>query len=100
MSLRFRAHASSTGFNIRLNGAPELGPNVFSTDEFERAVLSKMSRDRVIMFVLQDSRSKVAYIWNVNAFVQEEESFGVYGPSIGGVVESKRGDGVGWKGLT
>ena len=49
------------------------------------------------MFVLQDSKSKVVYIWNVNVFVQEEESFGVYGPSIGGVVELKRGDGVGSK---
>ena len=87
-------HASSTGFNIRLNGAPELRPNVFSTDEFERVVLSEMSRDWVIVFVLQDSKSKVTYIWKVNTFVQEEESFGVYGPSIGGVVESKRGNGV------
>src|SRR3979490_1321135 len=97
MSLRFRAHASSTGFNIRLNGAPELGPNVFSMDEFERVVLSEMSRDWVIVFVLQDLKSKVIYIWNVNVFVQEGESFGVYGPSIGGVVKSKRGNRVGLK---
>ena len=56
-----------------------------------------MSRDLVIVFVLQDSKSKVVYIWNVNVFVQEVESFGVYGPSIGGVVKSKRGDRVGSK---
>ena len=87
-------YTSSTGFNIRLNRAWELGPNVFSTGEFERVVLSEMSRDQVIVFVLQDSKLKVAYIWNINMFVQEEESFRVYGPSFGGVVESKRGDGV------
>ena len=90
-------HASSTGFNIRLNGTLELRPNIFSMDEFECVVLSEMSRDWVIVFVLQDSKSKVANIRDVNTFVQEEESFGVYGPSISGVVELKRGDGVGSK---
>ena len=63
-------------------------------NEFECAVLSEMSRDWVIVFVLQDSKSKVANIWDINMFVQEEESFGVYGPSFGGIVELKRSNRV------
>ena len=63
-------------------------------DEFKRVVLSKVSRDQVIVFVLQDSESKVANIWDVDTFVQEEESFGVYGPLFNGVVESKGSNGV------
>ena len=51
----------------------------------------------MIVFVLQDSKSKVTYIWNVNVFVQKEESFRVYGPSCGGVVELKGSNGVGLK---
>ena len=63
-------------------------------DEFERAVLSKVSRNQVIMFVLQYLESKVTNIWDVDTFVQEEESFGVYGPSFSGVVKLKRSNGV------
>ena len=94
MSLGFRSHTSSTGFNVRLNRALELGPNIISTDEFEHAVLSKVSRYRVIMLVLQYLESEVANIGDVDMFVQEEESFGVYGPSFGEVIEMKGSNGV------
>ena len=66
-------------------------------DEFEHVVLSEMSRDWVIVFVLQDSKSKVTYIWKVNTFVQEEESFGVYGPLFGGIIELNSSNRIGLK---
>ena len=94
MSLGFRGYTSSIGTNVRLNRASKLGPNAISTDEFKHAVLYEVSKDWVIMLVLQYLESKVTNIRDIDTFVQEEETFGVYGPSLGGVIKSKGSNGV------
>ena len=81
-------HASSAGFNVRLNGVSEFGPDIISSDEFQCSILSKVSGDRVVMFILQYSESEIVNVGDVDTFVEQEESVSGNSPSITKVVES------------
>ena len=54
-------HTSSTGFNIGLNSVPEFQPNVVTSDQINGPVLAKVSRDWVVMIVLQNLKPEITH---------------------------------------
>jgi hypothetical protein len=64
--------AGGTGVAEFLYEGPKVGPNIFPSDYHEGFVLSGMSGEDVIMFVLEDSELEVVHIWNVNPIMMAE----------------------------
>jgi hypothetical protein len=64
--------AGGTGVAEFLHKGPEVGPDVFPSDYHEGFVLSGVSREDVVMFVLEDSESEIICIWNVNLIMVAE----------------------------
>ena len=58
----------------------EVGPYIVSSNELKGFVLSIVSRQDMIMFVLQDFKSEVRYVRNINPIVLAEKSTFVHGP--------------------
>ena len=66
--------AGGTGVAEFLHEGPKVGPDIFLPDYHEGFVLSGMSREDVIMVVLEDSESEVVYVRDVNPVVMTEET--------------------------
>jgi len=54
--------AGGTGVAEFLHEGPKVGPNIFPSDYHEGFVLSSVSGEDVIMFILEDSESEVVCI--------------------------------------
>ena len=60
----------STEIAVVFDDGPHIGPGIFLADQFQGLVLTKVSRNRMIMLVLQDVKSKARDIWNINPIIQ------------------------------
>ena len=64
--------AGGTGVAEFLHEGPKVGPDIFLLDYCQGFVLSGVSREDVIMVVLEDSESEVVRIGDVNLVVVTE----------------------------
>ena len=95
-----RAFASGGGIAEVFDHSPEIRPDVLATDELNGFVLSKVTRQDVIVIVLNDFESEVRIIWYVDSIVLEEKSRLVDGPVRGfGNGEMCGRDGIIGKGI-
>ena len=94
-----RMLASGTGVAEFLHEGPKVGPDVFPLDYRKSFVLSGVSREDVIMVILEDSESEVVHVRNVNPIVMTEKTTIVECP-VGGSRgrEVSRGKGINGKG--
>ena len=63
-----------------LNKGAEVGPYIVMSDELEGFVLSVMSGQDMVMFILEDFESEVHNVWYINLIVLVEESAFVHSP--------------------
>jgi hypothetical protein len=62
--------ARCTGGHIFLDEGADLQPSVFAADKVYSLVLSKVTRERVVMLITQDPESEVIGARDINAVVQ------------------------------
>ena len=59
MSLGFCSHASCTRLDVFLDKLSEAGPSIVSANEFYCLVLTRVSREDVVMLVSKNTKSEV-----------------------------------------
>ena len=95
-----RAFASGAGIAEVFDHSPEIRPDVLATDELNGFVLSEVTRQDVIMIVLDDSESEVRRVWYIDSIVLVEKSRLIDGPVRGfGNGEMCSRDGIIGKGI-
>ena len=88
----FSSVTTSTGLTEILNKVAKSGPGVLSSNQINSLVLTEVSGGRMIVFVPENSETKVIGVRYVNAIVLPEETIGVQRPSrIGFVRVEMRG---------
>ena len=81
MTRGFRMVTSSTGFDIVLHEGVNSGPSVLAADKFQSLVDAKVTRERVVMLIAEDSEPEVSIVRNVDAIVKPEETRVIDGPA-------------------
>ena len=81
MSLRFCSHTSSARLNIFLHKITESRPSVVTTDEVNGLILARVSREDMVMFVMENTEPEVVSIRNINEAVMAEKSVSGNGPT-------------------
>ena len=95
-----RALASGAGIAEVFDHSPEIRPDILATDELDGFVLSEVTRQDVIVILLNDFELEVHRIWYVDSIVLEEKSRLVDGPVRGfGNGEMCSRDGIIGKGI-
>ena len=72
MALGLGTHASGTRLAVFLDKGAHVRPEVFLPDGGEGFVLSEVSREDVVMFVLQELESEVVFVRYVDPVVPTE----------------------------
>ena len=78
-----RAFASGAGIAEVFDHSLEIRPDILALNEFDGFVLSKVTRQDVIMIVLNDFESEVHRIWYVDSIILAEKSGLIDGPVKG-----------------
>ena len=60
--------------DVVFDHGPDSGPGIFASDEVHGSVLPIVARDWVIMFVPEDSETKVLNVQNIDVSVKPEET--------------------------
>ena len=81
MSPWFSSHACGTRFDVFLDEFTESGPGVIATDDVCGLVLSRMSREDVVVLVTEYTESEVVCVRNVNEVIVTEETIRSNGPT-------------------
>jgi hypothetical protein len=71
MSFGFGSSASHTGVAVIGSEGAETGPDVFTSYKFNCLVLSEVTRDRMIVLELEDSKMEIVGVRDINPIVQE-----------------------------
>jgi hypothetical protein len=66
----FRAFALGAGIDEVVNECPHLRPNVITSDELVRFSLAEMSGYDMIVFVLENLKTEIMYVWNINLVLE------------------------------
>jgi hypothetical protein len=66
---RFGALARGAGVAIILNVSSHTWPYIFSANQLQGLVLTKVSRKGVIVLVLQDAQAEVRGVWDVDSVI-------------------------------
>ena len=66
MPRNLSAGADHAGQTIVLYECTEFWPSVFMSDKFQGSVLSKVSREGMIMLILEDSELEVIGVWYID----------------------------------
>ena len=95
-----RAFASGAGIAEVFDHSLEIRPDILAMDELNGFVLSKVTRQDVIMIILDDSESEVCRIWYIDSIALAEKSGLINGPVRGfRDREMCSGDGIIGKGI-
>ena len=95
-----RAFSSGAGIAEVFDHSPEIRPDVLAMDELNGFVLSEVTRQDVIVIVLNDFESEVRRIWYVDSIILAEKSGLVNGPARGFMGREMCGrDGIIGKGI-
>ena len=86
VTLGFCTHTSSTRLAVVLDIFSESRPSVFSKDETCCFVLTRVTRENVIVLVTEDFETEVVRVRNVDEVVVTEETIGGDGPARFGVL--------------
>ena len=76
MPLGFGLHTSCTGFTIFLDKFTESRPGIIAADEVHCLILTRMSREDVVVLVAENSEPEVIGIRNVYKTIVAEKSIG------------------------
>ena len=74
MPLGFGSHTSCTGFTIFLDKFTESRPGIIAVDEVHCLILTGMSREDVVVLVVENSELEVVGIGDVYETVMAEKS--------------------------
>ena len=80
MSLGLSSHTSCTRLAIFLDKFMESGPGIIATDEVDGLILTRMSREDMIMLVVEDSEPEVISVGNINEVIMSEKTICSNGP--------------------
>ena len=78
-----RAFASGAGIAKVFDHSPEIRPDILATNEFDGFVLSEVTRQDVIVIILNDFKSEVRRIRYIDSIILVEKSGLVNGPVRG-----------------
>ena len=78
-----RAFASGAGVAEVFDHSLEIRPDILAMYEFNGFVLSEVTRQDVIMIVLNDFESEVCRIWYIDSIILAEKSGLINGPVRG-----------------
>ena len=90
MVSRLRTSTDSTRLNIILYESMHIRPYIFSPDEIQRFGLAKVSRQGMIMTMLEYAKSKIGGVGDIDTALLTIESIGIKGRTKG------REGGIGW----
>ena len=76
MPLGFGLHTSCTRFTIFLDKFTESGPGIIAADEVHCLILTRMSREDVVMLVAENSELEVIGIRDMYETIMAEKSIG------------------------
>ena len=76
MPLGFGLHTSCTRFTISLDKFTESGPGIIAADEVHCLILTRMSREDVVMLVAENSELEVIGIRDMYETIVAEKSIG------------------------
>ena len=76
MPLGFGSHTSCTRFTIVLDKFMEFGPGIIVVDEVHCFILTGMSREDMVMLVVENSELEVIGIRDVYEAIMAEKSVG------------------------
>ena len=95
-----RAFASGAGIAEVFDHSPEIRPDILAMNEFNGFVLSEVTRQDVIVIVLNDFESEVHRIWYIDSIILVEKS-GLINGSVRGFRGSEMcsRDGIIGKGI-
>ena len=92
--------ASGAGIAEVFDHSLEIRPDILATNEFNGFVLSEVTRQNVIMIILNDFESEVHRIWYIDSIILVEKSGLINGPVRGfRGREMCGGDGIIGKGI-
>ena len=80
MVSRLRTSTDSARLNIILYESMHIRPYIISPDEFQRFGLAKVSRQGVIMIMLEYAKSKIRDVRNIDMALLMIESIGIVTP--------------------
>ena len=78
MPLGFGSHTSCTRFTIFLDEFTESGPGIIVADEVHCLILTGMSREDVVMLVVENLEPEVIGIRDIYETIVAEKSVGSY----------------------
>ena len=81
MPLGFGSHTSGARFDVLLDKFTESRPGIVMTDEVNRLILSRVSREDMVMLVAEDVEPEVIRVRNVDEVIMAEESVRSNGPA-------------------
>ena len=76
MPLGFGLHTSCTRFTIFLDKFAESGPGIIEVDEVHCLILTRMSREDVVVLVAENSELEVIGIGDIYETIVAEKSIG------------------------
>ena len=80
MSLGLSSHTGCTRLAIFLDKFVESGPGIVVTDEVNSLILTRMSREDMIMLVVEDSEPEVVSVGNIDEVIMSEKTICSNGP--------------------
>ena len=76
MPLGFGSHTSCTRFTIFLDKFTESGPGIIAVDEVHCLIMTRMSREDMVMLVVENSELEFIGIGDVYETIMVEKSIG------------------------
>ena len=81
MSLGLSSHTSCTRLAIFLDKFTESGPGIVAMDEVNGLILTRMSREDMIMLVAEDLELEVVSVGDIDEVIMSEKTICSNGPS-------------------
>ena len=72
MPLRFVTTAGCARADIVADKISDLQPGVLSSNRLKCSILTEMTRERMVMEILEDLESEVSVVWHIDSVVQPE----------------------------
>ena len=95
--MRFGSHTDSTGFAVLFDEFSESRPSVFTSNKVDCLVLTRMSREYVIMFETENAESEIVRVGDVDEIVVSEKTVRCDSPVRFRIVEMGFVERVRWK---
>ena len=64
---------NGAGFDVVADILAHLRPSIVPSDQFQGAVLAKMSSENVVMVVLKDTETEILGVWDIDAIIKAKD---------------------------